>query len=143
MSITLIGMYRPPSASNAFCVALQALLKECDTRNEVILLGDLNINWLDKLNWRQLKSLLTNFNFTQLINCPTRLITSSETCIDLVFSNKCERIQKTFNMITGLSEHNFILFSRKLSKNRFSCTKKTISEQMRIPRREISNLTRA
>lgn len=46
-------------------------------------------------------------------------------------------------MITDLSEHNFILFSRKLSKNRFSCTKKTISEQMRIPRREIPNLTRA
>lgn len=143
MSITLIGMYRPPSASNAFYVELQALLKECDTRNEVILIGDLNINWLDKSNRRQLKSLLTNFNFTQLIKGPTRLTTSSETCIDLIFSNKCERIQKTFNMITGLSDHNFILFSRKLSKNRYSCTKKTISEQMRVPKREIPNLTQA
>ena len=141
MSITLIGMYRPPSASNAFYAELQALLKECDTKNEVILLGDLNINWLDKSNRRQLKSLLTNLNFTQLIKGPTRLTTSSETCIDLVFSNKCERIQKTFNMITGLSDHNLILFSRKLSKNRFSCTKKTTSEQMRVPRREIPNLT--
>ena len=121
MSIMLIGMYRPPSASNAFYAELQALHKECDMKNEVILLGDLNINWLDKSIRKQLKSLLTNFNFTQLIKGPTRLTTSSETCIDLVFSNKCERIVR----------------------NRFSCTKKTISEQMRVPRREIPNLIRA
>ena len=143
MSITLIGMYRPPSASNAFYVALQALLKECDTKNEVILLGDLNINWLDKSNRRQLKSLLTNFNLTQLIKGPTRLTTSSETCIDLVFTNKCERIQKVYNMMTGLSDHNFIMFSRKLSKSRFSCSQKIIPEQMRVPRREIPKLTQA
>lgn len=48
-------MYRPPSATDAFCAALQALLKECDTRNEVILLGDLNINWLDKSNLETVK----------------------------------------------------------------------------------------
>ncbi len=142
MSVTLIGMYRPPAASNIFYEELQVLLNECDMKNEVIVFGDLNINWLDKTNRRRLKSLLDKFSFTQLIEGPTRLTALSETCIDLVFTNKPERVQKSFNLVTGLSDHNLILFSRKLSKNGFTCPSGRV-EQMRIPKREIPNLTQA
>ncbi len=46
-------------------------------------------------------------------------------------------------MFTGLLDHNLILFSRKLSKNRFTCPSRKMSEQMRIPQGEIKNLTHA
>lgn len=116
MSITLIGIYRPPSASNLFYVELQTILKECNSKKEIILLGDFNVNWNDKTNHKRLKALTSSFDLLQLIKEPTRITNSSETCIDLVFSNKYERIQKTYNMVTGLSDHNMMLFSRKMVK---------------------------
>lgn len=57
-----------------------------------------------------------------MIEQPTRITNHSATRIDLLFSNKVERITKTYNFLTGLSDHNIIFFSRKLSKQRFSKT---------------------
>lgn len=36
--------------------------------------------------------------------------------IDLVFTNRKERIIKNYNLLTGLSDHNMILTVRKLTK---------------------------
>ena len=57
---------------------------------------------------------------TQLIDGPTRITHSSKTQIDLIFSNKPERITKSFNLLTGLSDHNMTLISRKLTSKRFT-----------------------
>ena len=45
--------------------------------------------------------------------------------IDLLFTNKADRIVKTYNFLTGLSDHNLVLFARKLTKKRFMATPKT------------------
>lgn len=37
---------------------------------------------------------------------------------DLIFSNKPERIIKSYNLLTGLSDHNMTLIARKLTKKR-------------------------
>lgn len=115
-------------------------LFECNFKKEVILVGDFDANWKDQTNRKRLKSLTNSFDLIQLIKEPTRITNSSETCIDLVFSNKHERIQKTFNIVTGLSDHNMILFSRKLAKNRFTRPPAEKSEQLRITKGEIKNL---
>ena len=44
---------------------------------------------------------------------------SSQMLLDLIFTNKPDRIRKIYNLITGLSDHNLTLVSRKLSKTRF------------------------
>lgn len=55
-----------------------------------------------------------------MINGPTRITNSTRSQIDLIFSNRAERILKTFNMLTGLSDHNLILVARKISSKGFN-----------------------
>lgn len=43
----------------------------------------------------------------------------TQTQIDLIFTNKPERITKSFNLVTGMSDHNLTLVVRKLTKKRF------------------------
>lgn len=91
MSFIIIGIYRPPSAKNVF-YKLNSLIKECDTNKEIILLGE-----------------RSKFDFQQVIEGPTRITSCSETLIDLAFTNRSERIKKSYNLVTGLSDHNMIL----------------------------------
>lgn len=54
-------------------------------------------------------------NLVQLIKQPNRVTYTSKTRIALLFTNKVDRIDKTYNLLSGLSDHNFIFFTRKLS----------------------------
>lgn len=54
-----------------------------------------------------------------MIAKPTRITRHSETLIDLIFTKRPERIIKTYNLITELSDHNMTLIVRKLTKKRF------------------------
>lgn len=142
MSFVLIVVYRPPSSNNDFYITFKKLLQACDFKTEVILLGDFNCNWLNKTNRKSLKQITDSLDFTQLLEGSTRITTSSQTQIDLIFSNKPERIVKTFNFITGLSDHNLTLLSRKLTKKRFHHSNKPV-EQLRIPKNEMDNFQKA
>lgn len=64
-------------------------------------MGDFNIDWEDKTNRKALKQITDNFDLTQLIIEPTRITTSSQTQIDLIFSNRPERVVKSFNLSLG------------------------------------------
>lgn len=101
---------------------------------EVILMGDFNINWELKNGRRALKHVITKYDLVQLIKGPTRITSSSSTQTDLVFSNNPERVTKSFNMVTGLSDHNLTLISRKLTKKRFNLTTTPKSSYFRIPK---------
>uniref|UniRef100_A0A8C8E3R6 Reverse transcriptase domain-containing protein n=1 Tax=Oryzias sinensis TaxID=183150 RepID=A0A8C8E3R6_9TELE len=60
------------------------------------------------------------------------------TQIDLIFINRPERIAKSFNMLTGLSDHNLTLLSRKLTEKRFhSCA--GVKEIITIPKNKYQN----
>lgn len=92
MSFTILCLYRPPSAKVDFYDQLKALLSCCDFNYEVILMGDLNVNWDSKSDRKKLKEITDNFGLTQMISDPTRITNRSKTLIDLVFSNKPDRI---------------------------------------------------
>lgn len=81
-------------------------------------MGDFNLNWIDKTRRKKQKNMANKFHLTQMIENPTRITRSSKTLLDLIFSNKRERISKTYNLITGLSDHNLTLVARQLSKKR-------------------------
>lgn len=119
---------------------LNILLKECDTNKERILLGDFNINWSDKAKRKDLKRVMSNFDFQQVVEGPTRITNSSETLIDLVFTNRPERIKKSYNLVTGLSDHNMILILRKLTKQRFNITANVNQEHYKVPNGQLTNL---
>lgn len=134
MSFNILGVYRPPSGDDTFYDQLAEVLKECNHNKELLLMGDFNVNWEDKSKRKKLKNITEKFNLEQLVKGPTRITKCSSTQIDLIFSNKPERITKSYNLVTGLSDHNLTLCARKLTKNRFrnSETKRTIRQS--IPR---------
>lgn len=68
---------------------------------------------------KKLKDVMEMFQMTQMISKPTRLTRASKTLLDLIFTNKPDRITKTYNLITGLSDHNLTLAARKLTKSYF------------------------
>lgn len=109
-------VYRPPSANDIFFKQLTEILKECYHNKETILMGDFNLNWEDKLKRKKLKTIADKYLLNQIIKGPTRITKSSKTQLDLIFTNKPERITKSYNLITGLSDHNLTLVARKLTK---------------------------
>lgn len=115
MSFIVICIYRKPSAKVDFYEDLKTLLDSCNHKKEILLVGDFNINWNNKADRKNLKSVTDHFNFTQLIDQPTRITNRSRTRIDLVFTNKPERIPKSHNLLTSLSVHNVIFFINQIS----------------------------
>lgn len=55
MTLTIIVIYRPPSANISFYDKLKGMLCQCDFRKEVIVMGNFNINWEDKTSRKKLK----------------------------------------------------------------------------------------
>lgn len=138
MSFILAGFYRPPSTDAKFYTSFKEILKELNTLGkEVIVLGDFNVNWIDKNSRKRLKEIIGLYNFEQLIQGPTRITKTSKTQIDLVFSNKSDRIIKSFNFITGMSDHNLVLIARKLNKNRFTFRTNKKEAFYKIPNKDL------
>lgn len=118
ISFNVVVLYRPPNEKDAFFYMLKDVLKVCSNK-ETIFMGDFNLNWLDKTRSNKLRHLAKQFNLTQIIKNPTRITNFTKTLLDLIFTNKSDRVNKTYNLITGLSDHNLTLVSRKLSKTRY------------------------
>ena len=118
MNFNVVVLYNPPSHNVSFYHDLGELLKILNCHLETILLGDINVNWICKSGKQKLKMLMSKHNFKQMVKDPTRITRTSKTLIDLIFTNKPERITRTFNLITGLSDHNMTLVVRKLTKQR-------------------------
>lgn len=130
-----IVLYNPPSFKDVF-YELSKLMKLVAHKSEVIVLGDFNIDWFNSGKRKKLKTLMTKFDFTQIIKGATRISKSSRAQIDLIFSNKNDRILKSYNFLTGLSDHNMILVARKLSKKRLLNINKTQSNILTILKRD-------
>lgn len=142
MSFTLMVIYRPPYSNVSFYENLKQVLKLCNFSKEVIIMEDFNINWDDKTVRNHLKQITDYFDLQQMINGPTRLTNSTRSQIDLIFSNRADRILKTFNMLTGISDHNLILFARKLSSKRLNSFVRK-HDSYGIPKHKLNDFRRA
>lgn len=83
---------------------------------------------------------MSKFDFSQKIKGQIRITRSTQTQIDLMFSNREERIVKTYNLITGLSDHNMILAARKLTKKRLANYSLPKSDKLILPKQDLSSL---
>lgn len=105
-ALVIIGIYRPPSAPVKALDQLAELLSiYADT--ETIILGDFNIDWSSAASGR-MKEVAASLNFTQLISEPTRpnlLNPSKSTTIDLIFSNRPDKVTNTWVFDLGVSDH--------------------------------------
>ena len=141
MSFILIGVYRS-SAKAILFDKLEIVLRECSAGHEIVIMGDFNVNWEDKGTNKTLQQVSNKCYLTQLIKGPTRITSSSKTQINLIFTNKPERVTNSFNMITGRSNHNLTLIARKIPESRFHLNPNTKSSQLRIPKTDIDECDR-
>ena len=130
----IVGIiYRPPSQSE-FLEIINTHFSKLDTNNnEIYILGDFNINlYLNnsyiflKNNLLQSQSITsdikkyyefcTMFGLKQLIEVPTRVTCSSSTIIDHILASFPDRVSQQGVTDVGLSDHQIIYCTRKISR---------------------------
>lgn len=117
--------YKPPDTSKHlsknFNELFENMLITANTLcQEIIALGDMNVNFLDKSNNKEFKTIVSRNGFQQLIKSPTRVTNTSSTLIDIILSNKEKNIVKTLTSAQSLSDHDTICCVRKINHNRVS-----------------------
>ena len=104
--LVVVGVYRPPSAAADSIHALADLMsKYLDM--ELLVLGDFNLNWNNTTSNR-FKEVCSSLNLSQLITETTRpnlKDNSRDTLIDLIFSNKPDKIAACGVFELGKSDH--------------------------------------
>lgn len=110
----LVGnIYRPPDSSaylsKDFNDKLTEILSIVLAENkEVLILGDLNCNFLEPNAQKQVKQIFDMFGLTQVIQRATRVTKDSKSLIDLAFTSNPERITKSGIIPLHLSDHDMI-----------------------------------
>ena len=106
-------------------------------RKEIVILGDININLFQNGKYmfdenknsirdenathflsKQYKHFLSNFGLTQLIRHPTRITCDTTTLIDHVLASSLEKISQSGVIDYGVSDHNIIFCTRKITKSK-------------------------
>ena len=112
-TLLICVIYRPPNSSSSYFDLLNEMLSQAVTNTDVemILLGDLNCdmcpNNIDSLS-RSLEEMMSGFLFDQLIDVPTRVTTTSQTIIELIYSTDVENHSLNGVLKTSFSDHYMI-----------------------------------
>jgi exonuclease III len=108
IKIVIITIYRSPTGNyNCFLRKLDSFLNVLYTKkNEYIICGDININYLHCHNRRQqLDTILVLYNLKSTVNFLMRIINCSSTAIDNIFIDLSSKF--TINPhINGLLDHD-------------------------------------
>ena len=79
----------------------------CENK-EILLTGDLNCDYLDPKNHRDIKGILERNCLKQLIKQPTRITEHSKTLIVIFCSNNTRTISNIFIEPSSASDHDII-----------------------------------
>ena len=111
-NIIIMTVYRSPTGDfNYFQNKLDRILNSLNKKiNELIICGDININYLEYDSRRQQLDMLATYRLSNLVDFPTRIFNGSRSAIDNFF------IDKTINnnikaYINGLLDHDAQLLS--------------------------------
>ena len=121
----LIGiLYRPPDQSK-FLDKLSTAISETDNfdAQEVYILGDLNINLINNQKHtpngiKRYKEFCSLNGLKQLLTLPTRITKTSTSLLDHVLTNSTDRVSQFGVVDTGLSDHQLIYCTRKITRTK-------------------------
>lgn len=143
LDLIVVCIYRPPQGENRgdidiFFPKINSLLDLNASNNyKLILVGDINIDILSKtLPSKRLISSLKQHGFVTLVNFPTRVTSSSSTCLDHAYTNiPINDILKVTPVEMYLSDHSgFIVVAQikgqHLNHNEVTC--KRLFSQLQI-----------
>ena len=113
--ILLCNIYRPPKDNTSTLESLSCMIERASTEGkEVVLMGDMNCNWLSPNRLTDGLNLITEENnLKQLISVPTRTTRNSQTLIDLLFSSNPDRFSSTGAVAFTGSDHFMIYGERE------------------------------
>ena len=117
--IVVGSFHRPPRGrTETFIDCMENSITDVlqNTNREIFLMGDSNIDLMDKNNETKLfNDLLSHAGLRQLIKTPTRLGKFKNTCLDLIITN-CNIIKASGQLEWGLSDHEVVFATRKRVK---------------------------
>ena len=104
----ICGLYRPPSlCDNIFIEDLNKTFDKISTKyDNIIIIGDLNYNYLDDENCTPLKTMCDVFDYTNIVKkatCFTKY--ALPTLIDVILTNKPNFCQNVSNFNCGLRDY--------------------------------------
>ena len=126
----LVGiLYRPPDQS-IFLDKLSTAISRSNTfdNQEVYILGDLNINLINKQKHipngiKRYKEFCSLYGLEQLISTPTQVTKNSSSILDHILTNSTDRVSQSGVIDTGLSDHQLIYCTRKITRTKFNSHK--------------------
>ena len=126
----LVGiLYRPPDQSK-FVDKLSTAISRSNTfdNQEAYILGDLNINLINKQKHipngiKRYKEFCSLYGLEQLISTPTRVTKNSSSILDHILTNSTDRVSQSGVIDTGLSDHQLIYCTRKITRTKFNSHK--------------------
>lgn len=111
--------YRPPHTNiNTFINDVDNILSYvCPTVDDVICVGDFNINFLNIEN--PVNSCFQSYNFTQLLNEPTRITSRTGTLIDPIMVTNTNFVNSSGTLpADNISDHRMVYCDINIVKNR-------------------------
>ena len=119
--------YRPPDKSKFIETITEDFYNLNAENNDLFILGDMNINLNEKKSTcplvKKYEEFISTFGLKQLIQQPTRITSSSSSLIDHVLTNANDKISQSGILDIGLSDHQLIYCTRKLTKTKTGLTK--------------------
>ena len=88
-------------------------LENFSHNKEVLLMGDINVNYNSNSDNKEFKSIITANGFREIVKEPMQVTDKSWSLIDLVFTNCPVNITHTYVIINSVSDHNMIGRVRK------------------------------
>ncbi len=112
----IYSIYRPPERSNLdpFFSALSLSLNSAlDKYDNVIIMGDININTFDKADaaYQKLASFCDVFGLSNLVTAKTCFTRNGSSSIDVILTNRVKSFQKTSVFETGLSDYHGLVLT--------------------------------
>lgn len=112
--ITVGNVYRPPSAPVESSKYLMSTFESVSSKDETLILGDFNENWLDKSPARD-KNNFGNLHLAQLIHEPTGIAPKSQSLLDWILVTHPERFVEAGILSDCLSDHSVIYCMWKIT----------------------------
>jgi len=95
------------------------LKRSTGKKKETIIMGDLNCNYLNDNDHKEIKDIFTTNGFTQLLKTPTCVTATTSTLIDIIITSNPLNISGTSNICAGLSDHNLTACTRKINSVKY------------------------
>ena len=126
----LIGiLYRPPDQSKFLDNLSTSISQTCSfNEQEVSILGDLNINLINSQKHtpngiKRYKEFCSLHGIEQLLTLPTRITNNSSSLLDHILTNSADRISQFGIVNVGLSDHQLIYCTKKITRTRLNTHK--------------------